>query len=313
MTAPFPTTHVAQIPEVAETSGWLVRSLWPEAAVGLLFGPPKLGKTWLSLDLALSVSSGTPCLGAFAVDKPGPALIYLAEDSLQSARTRVDGLCRHRGISLQQTELHFITAPRLRLDHDGDSRSLRATVEKLRPRLLLLDPFVRLHGCDENDSGAVSLLLDSLRQLQRDAAVAIVIVHHTRKNGGGPQGYALRGSGDLYAWGDAYASLTRRDQGLRLSLEHRCHPPGEPIPLSLVSRPDGSCTHLELAQALPATTSTTLEQSVLAELAATTTPLRRTHLRARLKVNNLRLGAALENLHQRGRVRRESAGWMAVP
>jgi hypothetical protein len=277
-----------------------------------LFGPPKVGKTWLCLDLALSVSSATPCLGAFPVERPGPALVFLAEDALHAARARVEGLCHHRGIGLQQANLHFITAPRLRLDRDDDSRRLVATVDALRPRLLLLDPFVRLHGQDENDSGAIAAILASLRQLQRQLDVAIVLVHHTRKSGGGPQGYALRGSGDLYAWGDAYAYLTRRDHGLRLSVEHRCHPPQEAIPLSLVSRPDGSCTHLEVAQAPAVTAPETLEQAVLAELAASHTPLRRTHLRARLKVNNLRLGLVLDSLEKRGRLRRQPTGWAAV-
>lgn len=310
---PFPTAHVADVAPCADTVPWLVRSLWPASAVGVLGGPPKVGKTWLSLDLATSVSSGTPCLGAFPVDKPGPALLYLAEDSLHSARARVEGLCQHRGIGLQQADLHFITAPALRLDREDDTRRLRATVEQIRPRLLLLDPFVRLHARDENDSGAISAILAGLRQLQRACDVAIVLVHHTRKNGRGPQGYALRGSGDLYAWGDAYAYLSRRDRTLRLSLEHRAHAPIQPFALSLVSRPDGSCTHLDLALESAAPAPSSLEDRVLAEIARSETPLRRAHLRARLRVNNQRLGQALEALRTQARARYDSAGWAAVP
>ncbi len=309
----FPTTHVAQIAPNDATAAWLVRSFWPAAAVGLISGCPKVGKTWISLDLALSVASATPCLGALTVDQPGPALLYLAEDSLPSVKARIEGLCQHRGIGLHQADLHFITAPTLRLDLDDDRQRLLATVQALRPRLLLLDPFVRLHAQNENDSGAIAAILASLRQLQRACDVAVVLVHHSRKNGGrGPQGYALRGSGDLYAWGDAYAYLTRRDKALRLSLEHRSHPPSEPLALSLVSRPDGSCTHLELAQEPASGTNNSLEDLVLAELSDSPTPLRRTHLRARLKVNNQRLGQALETLRARARVRTDSTGWSAV-
>ena len=309
--APFPTAHVAEIDTRADVVPWLVRSIWPNAAVGVLGGSPKVGKTWLSLDLATSVASGTPCLGVFPVDRPGAALLYLAEDSLDSARSRIDGICRNRGIGLRQTDLHFITSPTLRLDRDDDSRRLLATVQALRPRLLLLDPFVRLHTRDENDSGAISAILGGLRQLQRACDVAVVLVHHTRKNGRGPQGYALRGSGDLYAWGDAYAYLSRRDRTLRLSLEHRSHASIDPLNLSLVSRPDGSCTHLELAQDAPAPADS-LHDLVLAELARTTTPLRRTQLRARLKVNNQRLGRALEELRAQARARCDADGWSAV-
>lgn len=309
---PFPTTHVASISMPVDTEPWLVRSLWPAAAVGLLAGPPKVTKTWLALDIALSVSSGTPCLGRFQVSKPGPALLYLAEDSLPSVRTRIEGICKHRGLDLARADLHFITTPALRLDRDDDKQRLFATVELIRPRLLLLDPLVRIHACDENDAGAVSAILATLRQLQRAYDVAIVLVHHTRKNGRGPQGYALRGSGDLYAWGDAYAYLTRRDKALRLSLEHRSHPPSEPMALSLVSEADGSCTRLELAANSSAATEASLDDLVLAELSGTQSPVRRTQLRARLKVNNQRLGLALDKLLAEGRIRKDSQGWMAV-
>lgn len=310
---PFPTTHVADVDLRNDTAPWLVRSLWPTAAVGLISGPPKVGKTWLCLDLALSVSSATPCLGAFQVDQPGPALLYLAEDSLHSVRDRVEALCRHRGIGLHQADLHLITAPALKLDRDEDRERLLATVREIQPRLLLLDPFVRLHSQNENDSAAVAAILASLRCLQRECDVAVALVHHSRKNGGGgPPGFALRGSSDLYAWGDAYAYLARRDNTLRLSLEHRSHPSIEPVHLRLVSRQDGSGAHLELTQEPPSTDTARLEDLVLAELATGQTPLRRTHLRARLKVNNHRLGLTLQTLRAQGRVSDGPAGWSVV-
>jgi hypothetical protein len=313
MSAPaFPTVHVADIAAPVDTEPWLVRSLWPAAAVGLLAGPPKVTKTWLALDIAVSVSSATPCLGRFEVATPGPALLYLAEDSLASVRARIEGICRHRRLELAKAQIHFITTPSLRLDREEDKQRLFATVSLVRPRLLVLDPLVRIHGCDENDAGAISSLLASLRQLQRTHDVAILLVHHTRKNGRGPQGYALRGSGDLYAWGDAYAYLSRRDRTLRLALEHRSHPPSDPVALRLVSEADGSCTHLELAATDSTTTQPPLEDLVLAELSALQAPLRRTALRSRLKVNNQRLGLALRKLLAEGRVRTDSQGWTAV-
>ena len=283
---PLPTTRIAEIASGPADEPWLVRSLWPAAAVGLIGGPPKSTKTWFALDLALSVASNTPCLGAFTVETPGPALLYLAEDSLQSARARVEGLSQHRGLDLRQVDLHLITAPSLRLDQDYDKQRLSATVDAIRPRLLLLDPFVRLHRSDENDSGAISAILADLRTLQRNFDVAVVIVHHSRKNGRGSQGYALRGSSDLYAWGDAYAYLSRRDTSLRLSLEHRSHPAIDPLALKLVSRTDGSATHLELDSNQTPTAAASLEALALKELTTAGTALTRAQLRARLKVNN---------------------------
>jgi len=311
--SPLPTTHIAEIAPQPLDAPWLVRSLWPASAVGLIGGPPKCAKTWLALDLALSVASDTPCLGAMEVDSPGTALLYLAEDSLQNVRARVQGLCDHRGLNLRRVDLHLITAPSLRLDLDQDTQRLSATVEKLRPRLLLLDPFVRLHRSDENDSGAISAILADLRTLQRSFDVAIVLVHHARKNGRGPQGYALRGSGDLYAWGDAYAYLSRRETAFRLSFEHRSHPATDPLALKLVSRADGSAAHLEIARDQFLSAPAPLEALAEREIVAAGAALTRAQLRARLRVNNQRLGVALENLQRTGRVTKTPQGWLSAP
>ncbi len=309
---PLPTTHIAEIAPRPADDPWLVRSLWPASAVGLIGGPPKCAKTWLALDLALSVASNTSCLGTLAVESPGPVLLYLAEDSLQSARARVEGICEHRRLDLRRVDLHLITVPCLRLDQDHDKQRLSATVENVRPRLLLLDPFVRLHRSDENDSGAISAILADLRTLQRRFDVAVVLVHHARKNGRGPQGYALRGSGDFYAWGDAYAYLSRRDTAFRLALEHRSHPAADPLALKLVSRADGSATHLEIAGEHTPSAPPSLEALAESELAAAGAALTREQLRARLKVKNQRLGNALETLQRAGRITKTPQGWLSA-
>ena len=72
--------------------------------------PRNAAKTWLGLDIALSVATGTACLGKYVVPEPGPVLMYLAEDSLPAVRERVAGMARHRDIELGGVEIHVITA-----------------------------------------------------------------------------------------------------------------------------------------------------------------------------------------------------------
>jgi len=67
-----------------------------EACVGFIVEHPKGNKSWLSLDMAVAVASGTPCLGRFPVPRPGPVLVYAAEDHLDTVRTRLVGLCAGR-------------------------------------------------------------------------------------------------------------------------------------------------------------------------------------------------------------------------
>ena len=58
-----------------------MEGLWGASSVGVIGGAPKCAKTWLGLDMALSVATGTACLGKYAVPEPGPVLVYLAEDA----------------------------------------------------------------------------------------------------------------------------------------------------------------------------------------------------------------------------------------
>ncbi len=313
--SPLPVTRVAEVAAGEVQQPWLVQSLWGAGAVGLIGGQPKAGKTWLALDLAVSVASGTPCLDTFPVHDPGPVLLFLAEDSPQSARTRIEGLAAHRQLHLRQLDLYLITAPSLLLDRHEDTERLFATVDKLKPRLLVLDPLVRLHRSNENDAGEVSALLANLRLIQRTHGTAVILVHHARKNGRGVPGQDLRGSSDLHAWGDSYAYLNRRRDRLILSLEQRFHRSIEPLSIRIDSRPDGSCPHLALVdpKAEPAPEKPTLQQLVLDALAAQPNPIPRTQLRTRLRLNNLRLGGVLQDLERLGRARRTPRGWILEP
>ena len=205
---------------------WLIDGLWGDSSVGIIGGAPKCSKTWLGLDMALSVATGTACLGKYAVPQAGPVLVYLAEDALSIVRERVAGMARHRGLDLAGVEIHVITAPTLRLDRDPHRLRLLATAKQLRPRLLLLDPLVRLHGVDENHATEMAALLAYFRSLQRQLDLSVVLVHHTRKNaaGGFAAGQSLRGSSDLHAFGDSNLYLRRAKQHLVLLSEHRAAP-----------------------------------------------------------------------------------------
>ena len=317
---PLPVVRVGEIPSAEGTRPWLVEGLWGEASVGVIGGAPKCAKTWLGLDLALSVAPGTACLGKYAVPKPGPVLIDLAEDALPVVRQRIEGMARHRGLDFARVEVYVITAPVLRLDREPDRTRLWETTRRLGPRLLILDPLVRLHGIDENHAGEVAELLAYFRQLQRQLDLAVLLVHHTRKNatGGVAAGQGLRGSGDIHAFGDSNLYLRRMKEHLVLSSEHRAAPASAPVCLELVAT-DAATTHLEvIAELQDGSTPRTikgqphcLEDRVL-ELLGQGATLTRAKLRDALGVKNEHLGAALESLERAGRLGRTPRGWQRL-
>lgn len=306
---PLPTRRACDLDAQSPAEQWLIRELWGRGAAGIIGGAPKCAKSWLALDIALSVASATPCLGRFEVDHPGPVLIYLAEDPLPAVRARLDGLCAQRNLDLARADLHAIDTAALRLDLETDQRRLYATLAALRPHLLVLDPLVRLHRLDENSASDISRLLGFLTELQRALDLAIVLVHHASKKHRAQPGQSLRGSSDLHAWGASNAYLARRDEHLLLTLEHRAARPPEPMLVELVSRPDGSATHLALRAGGQSAASVAPIQQILTVLREADGPVLRKDLRARLRINNHRLGEALEILEQRRLVQRTADGW----
>src|SRR5688500_13106778 len=106
--------------------------------------------------------------------RSGRVLLYAAEDALHVVRERLEGIAARAGVELQSIDIQVITAPTLRLDLEDDRRRLFETVEALRPVMLVLDPFVRLHRIDENASHEVAPVLAYLRELQRRFSLAVV-------------------------------------------------------------------------------------------------------------------------------------------
>jgi AAA domain len=317
----LPVVRAAELDEPDLAHRWLIEPLWAGAGVGIIGGAPKCGKSWLGLDLAVSVASGTPCLDTFPVAEPGGALVYMAEDAAPVVKARLAGLCRHRGLDLAALPLFVIIAPSVRLDLPRDQHRLAETVRRQAPRLLLLDPFVRLHRINENQASEVAAILGYLRELQRTHDLAVAVVHHTRKDGGPtPGGQSLRGSSDFFAWVDTALCLRRHRQHLGLSAEHRAAGAPEPVTLALVG---AECDlHLAIiagegqdAHATPPPIAD-LDTAILDALDhATAEGLPRASLRAALRVRNERLGDALTRLAALGRIARHGDAWVrrAVP
>jgi len=292
---------------------WLIESLWSAEAVGIVGGEPKCCKSFLALDMAVSVASGSPCLRRFAVASPGRVLLYAAEDALHVVRKRLEGICQAARVDLGNLDLQVITTSSLRLDLPADRDRLLETVAHLRPRLLVLDPFVRLHrSIDENHSGEVAPLLAYLRELQRLHQLAVVLVHHAKKGAAKARaGQALRGSSEFHAWGDSNLYLRRSGDALTLSVEHRAAPSCTAVPLGL--RAEGDALALALVDSQPpAPTAASAAERVESVLANSPSPLSITALRETCRMRTQNVTACLADLVRAGRATKTASGYAIV-
>jgi len=309
----LPVRRPHQLSTGSDEHRWLIEGLWGDQAVGIVGGEPKLGKSFLALDLAVSVATGTPCLRRFPPQQTGPVLLFAAEDGLPLVRDRLQGLAQAASVPFDRLDIHVICVPSLRLDLVDDRLRLRDTIAALHPRLLVLDPFVRLHRIDENAAAEVAPLLGFLRGLQRRFGTAVLLVHHARKGAAHLRaGQALRGSSELHAWGDSNLYLRRKGDSLTLSIEHRAAPPTDDLVLELQAQGPALSLHVldRPDEKLDSNRSKlSLCQRIEQTLAASPVPLSRHELRKASRMRTQSLGEALTTLTAQGRVLKTEAGY----
>ena len=316
MTDRFSVKRACELQPLPEQHCWLIEQLWSHQAVGIIGGEPKSCKSFLALGMAVAVASGSACLGRFAVPQTGRVLLFSAEDALHIVRARLQGICAYHGVDLHTLDLWVITQPVIRLDCERDRALLDRTVQQIAPRLLVLDPLVRLHRVDENQSAAIAPLLASLRELQRKHRCAVALVHHARKGAGSVRaGQALRGSSELHAWGDSNLYVRRHKERLSLSVEHRAHRSSEPLSLQLkidvnsIALIATDAESVDEAESQNATRNASGKERVMAVLGRFHHPIRLRSLRDACQMRAESLLRLLHDLVESGEVIRTDSGW----
>jgi hypothetical protein len=306
----LPVQRASQLATAGPQTQWLVEGLWSDQAVGILGGEPKCGKSFLALDLAVSVASGAACLRQFPVRHTGKVLLFPAEDSLAVVRQRLEGIAGAAQVPFESLPVEVITAPSLRLDTPTDRQRLSNTVQNLRPILLILDPLIRLHRLEENDATQIAGLLSFLRELQRQFHLAVLVVHHARKDSHASRpGQALRGSSELHGWGDSNLYLRRKGSQLTLSTEHRAAPSQDHIPLQLTQSGTAlALSVLERPVSEPGTEPTPMER-VRQALAQFQEPVPVQQLRQLCGLRTATVCSALTQLSELGEITRNSRGY----
>lgn len=308
----LPFRRVSEVEAVPPDRQWLIESLWLAGGVGVLCGHAKVNKTFLAAQIAVAVAMGQDLFPGHPARLKGPVLFFGAEDSLTALRSRFDGLALVYRRPIEELPIYLIDVPVLRIDREHDLGRLRASIEEVKPRLLILDPYVRIVAIDENSAGEVSAVLQSLRALQRDYDLAVLLVHHARKSPAAHPTQAFRGSSDLAAWSDTNLFLSRRGDHLTLYIEHRSARAPDPLTLRLETEPAPHlvlCTSSTDGTPSAAAATEPLHQEVVHFLASTSRPRSGNDIQQHLHKRKADVLQALEALSRMGIVSRTSLGW----
>lgn len=186
-------------PETIPPREWLLGTRLIRRFVSLLVAPGGVGKSALALASAASLATGRNLLDEH-VHHSVPAWVMNLEDPPDELHRRLAALMRLHGI------LPAELMGRLFLHHGRDRRLLLAEAapfgavafpdqdavcEQAALRgigLIVVDPFVKSHGLDENSNPHMDAVATAWSEVAERAGAAVLLVHHVRKSGGpGPE------------------------------------------------------------------------------------------------------------------------------
>lgn len=154
---------------------WLASYVLPERSLSMLWGPPNVGKSFVTLDLACSIAKGDAWLKCET--EPGH-VIYVAGEGVSSFKRRLGAWCKFNCTDIEDlSNLSFINWP-VQL-HEGVDSFLRLT-RPINPVLVIIDTLATASlGIDESSTEGIGATLKSLLKIRKELDSAVMVVHHT--------------------------------------------------------------------------------------------------------------------------------------
>lgn len=233
---------------------YIIKDVLSEGACGFIAAEPKTYKSWIGLDMAMSVATGADFLGHFRVNQPGPVFYIQEEDPPATLRTRTAKIWVNKAVDKfelistpEENGLYWLPPDREeQFDPDINAyiqqglvisnpawqlwldEQLTAGMNGVPYKLIIIDTLMMTAGdVDENRAQEMTTkVFKPLKTLSRKHGVAIQVIHHMSKGEKNRPGQRMLGSVANHAWGEDSIYLSRpaaRDT-IRMELESKVTP-----------------------------------------------------------------------------------------
>lgn len=193
---------------------WLVEGLIPERSFSVLFGPSGVGKSFVAIDLALSVASGLHWAGRST--KPG-FVVYVSAEGTAGLGQRIKAWMIDRGLEPADVDIAWLPEA-VSMHSDEDLLALFNRFEELQrdPTLIIIDTLARCFDGDENSTEDMGKFVKGVDKIRSRFQCSVMAVHHTSIEGG-----RERGNGSLRAASDTMVRLLPGILGERAGTKYR--------------------------------------------------------------------------------------------
>ena len=162
---------------------WAIPQLLP-VGMAFLAGKPKVGKSWLALQIACAVATGGLVLNQRV--EPGPLLYLALEDTPRRLQNRMRKLgwpanaagdAEFQTLGTFQDEIGNLAQP------EGVAR-LAAQMRARKYRIVVIDTLSRAVRGDQNDANTMTAALSPLQAVALEMNCVLLVIDHHRKSSG---------------------------------------------------------------------------------------------------------------------------------
>jgi hypothetical protein len=175
---------------------WIVKDLIIEGSLGMIVGDAGTGKTYIALDIAISIAEGQPWLGREVLQ--GPVLIIDEESGEHRLSIRLKKIIEgHHGSD--DTPLYFMSYQGMDLKNGLDTFEIEKFIIEKGIKFVVIDSLMEvIQGADENASKDMTPVLYTLNKIKERTQTTFFLIHHTSKSGDNYRGStAIKGAVDL--------------------------------------------------------------------------------------------------------------------
>ena len=213
----FDLIQVNNIMENITPPKWVVKDICEEDSVVAIFGQPKSGKSFVTVDLACNIVLGRNWHGH---DTEQGSVVYLAGEGMRAISRRFLAWQQLNATRVRDAPL-LISTRGARLLDDKDHQLLKDTIDRTQDesgkvKMIVVDTLQRNFGAgNENSTEDMSAFIERIDDLRDCYSTCICIVHHT----GHSSNSRARGSSVIQASVDWEYRVTRTNLGSDMFVE----------------------------------------------------------------------------------------------
>lgn len=175
---------------------WILMDRAMGGFVDVIVAPGGSSKSTFLITECAAIVTGKPLTGT-EVRRPGPCWLINGEDPDDELQRRVTATVRAHGLDRRELDDLYLTSGygedwALVADTRQGVKVNKKLIERIikhatsrRVARLVFDPLIRFHRCDENDNGAMDVLMRVFAEMAARIQCAISVAHHSNKKGGG--------------------------------------------------------------------------------------------------------------------------------